>query len=764
MLRKVLALSASERVRAGARLVRFALAVAIPSVTLWLAYGVAWVLIVKGTPEPAIPSLFTGFILAASGIVSTQAAAFGIRYLHWRRRLGPSRFLLALIWVLVVSAAWWGGAYLLLFLTGVLRATGVLGQTWLNVPLAVAIHYLSYGIRRLVVPRIRLDWLPSRSTAGFRAHPKALSIRDTTDMTEIMDGLDSLRAAYGQSPDEGNKVLTLLEHHLTVSSDPRYDLPMPLPVAVQFLTRELELRRVTGQWTGTVQVAPAASFPSKWVVEPAALHALAIFAGEYAQYHKGGDVVLTTRFSQSPQPCVEIGTNTRGGDLWFVVDESSRAQGAKDLLVDTLNRLADRGTLYESGEDVNGNLVFRIFARSGDPSEAPWEDIERRLGHDVQLLSVCTLSEGSNRVYSCDDRIHKVQLIDSASPKPLALAEEYNILRRLAGIDGVPQSPSYAEYANFAVLSYDLIEGQSLPDYLSGRDFERSAWFRCLSLLSSLLNRIHNRGVIHRDLRPDNILVADDGRLGLIDFDQAVAGAYDARQVDILGKREGTIPACIAIPQLIEMLGLNQEYYDVVDKLTEAWHRAARSDASSPGRNIAYYRWLFGHTELPGERDWFTRWDLIFKALREFLPGARVLDLGCNLGLVATHCMLHGAQAVTGVDAFDDILDAARMLAGAAGVDVDFVKGDLNAADSVDRLLGQEYDIVLALSVAHWIENRDQAARILRAAPVLLYEGHAPASQEAARLRELGFSRVQLVGYSERLRALYLACRDTADP
>jgi 2-polyprenyl-3-methyl-5-hydroxy-6-metoxy-1,4-benzoquinol methylase len=353
-----------------------------------------------------------------------------------------------------------------------------------------------------------------------------------------------------------------------------------------------------------------------------------------------------------------------------------------------------------------------------------------------------------------------VQLIDRTSPKPLTLAEEYNVLRRLEGIEGVPQSPSYTEYAGFAVLSYDRIEGQPLLDYLSGRDFERSAWFRCLSELSSLLNLIHKRGVIHRDLRPDNILVGDDGRLGLIDFDQAVAGAYDARQVDILGKPEGTIPPCIAMSELIDMLGLDQEYYAVVDQLTEAWRKAARSDASSPGRNIAYYRWLFGHIELPGERDWSSRWDLIYSGLRGVLPGARVLDLGCNLGLVATHCMLCGAEKVTGVDVYEDILDAARMLTSSAGVEVEFVKGDLNSSGFVDWLLGQEYDVVLALSVTHWIESRDQAARILTAAPMLLFEGHSPASEEADHLRELGFAKVELVGYSERLRAMYRASRD----
>jgi hypothetical protein len=90
---------------------------------------------------------------------------------------------------------------------------------------------------------------------------------------------------------------------------------MPLPVAIDFVTRELKMRRSSGEWKAEIQVAPVKSFPANWVVEPAVLHAVAIFAGEYAQYHKQGEVVLKIRFSHAPQPCVEIGTNTKGGDL-----------------------------------------------------------------------------------------------------------------------------------------------------------------------------------------------------------------------------------------------------------------------------------------------------------------------------------------------------------------------------------------------------------------------------------------------------------------
>lgn len=763
MVGRRLRLSPSERVLLSPRLIRFVLSVAIPSAPLWVVYVIAWLAASSRAAGVLTHAVITGGTLAFCGFLITPAAALGMRYFHFRLRLGATRHALAAIWVLGIATIWWYGVRWLLSLASVPQGAGAddaLSRAWLSIPLAALIFYVSYAARRLMSPRLPPNWGPWGGTAAFRSHPKALSVLDPYDVLDIVESLDGLREAYADSPRSGTQALNLLKHRLMLSSDPRYDLPMPLPAAIELLRQEIESRRDAGTWSGTMQVEKLDSFPAHLVVEPAVLHAAGVFAAEYAQYHSQGDIALRIRYAESPERCIEIGTNSKGGDLWFIVAESSAAHGAKSALVDTLNRFASRGVLFDSGQDADGNLVFRVYVRIEDSTKADWEDIERRLGEETKLLATCAMSEGSNRVYASGDRIHKVQLIGRVSPKPLTLAEECNILKRLEGVHGVPQSASYTEYANFAVLSYDRIEGEPIADYLAKNGFERKAYFRCLSELSSLLNRIHKRGVIHRDLRPDNVLVCEDGTIGLLDFDQAVASAHDIHQVDIHGTQRGDVPPCISLPQFVDMLGLSGEYDGVVEQLERAWRLASRSDASSPGRNIAYYRWLFGHIELPGERDWFSRWDLIYSGLRGVLPGARVLDLGCNLGLVATHCMLCGAEKVTGVDVYEDILDAARMLASAAGVEVDFVKGDLNSSDFVDWLLGQEYDVVLALSVTHWIESRDQAARILTAAPMLLFEGHSPASEEADHLRELGFAKVELVGYSERLRAMYRASRD----
>jgi serine/threonine protein kinase len=71
--------------------------------------------------------------------------------------------------------------------------------------------------------------------------------------------------------------------------------------------------------------------------------------------------------------------------------------------------------------------------------------------------------------------------------------------------------------ANYMVLEY--VEGETLRAYLAARgQLLIEDVLRIGAGLAETLQYVHEQGVVHRDLKPDNILIGPDGRVTLTDF------------------------------------------------------------------------------------------------------------------------------------------------------------------------------------------------------------------------------------------------------
>src|SRR6218665_19991 len=97
---------------------------------------------------------------------------------------------------------------------------------------------------------------------------------------------------------------------------------------------------------------------------------------------------------------------------------------------------------------------------------------------------------------------------------------EHNILRRLLGVRGVTRAHGCERVKERPVLVLEEVQGVALSEAV-GRPFELARFLELAVALTSTLAEIHLRGVIHKDIKPSNIIVTPSGEPRIIDFGAA---------------------------------------------------------------------------------------------------------------------------------------------------------------------------------------------------------------------------------------------------
>jgi hypothetical protein len=192
-----------------------------------------------------------------------------------------------------------------------------------------------------------------------------------------------------------------------------------------------------------------------------------------------------------------------------------------------------------------------------------------------------------------------------------------------------------------------------------------------------------------------------------------------------------------------------------------AWRLAATSPANQVG--LCYYGVEFEGFPLPGERPWDARW----RMLRDAAPwrGARVLELGCNLGLLSVFALRAGAEAALGVEGDGVIVEASRLVQQAYGVAYRVEHRNFNDPGPwEEELAAFRPTIVTALSVLNWVADQDRFAAFLGRFDTVLFEGHESEGVERRRLQAVGLTDITLVGRSEHGRAVLLARKPPRRP
>lgn len=95
---------------------------------------------------------------------------------------------------------------------------------------------------------------------------------------------------------------------------------------------------------------------------------------------------------------------------------------------------------------------------------------------------------------------------------------EIQLSRHRIYVRGVPllQWPELISETRYLVL--DLMTGGDLRFHISRKTFTEDAVRFWIAELGCALQYIHKQGIIHRDVKPDNVLLDSEGHVHLADF------------------------------------------------------------------------------------------------------------------------------------------------------------------------------------------------------------------------------------------------------
>ncbi len=94
-------------------------------------------------------------------------------------------------------------------------------------------------------------------------------------------------------------------------------------------------------------------------------------------------------------------------------------------------------------------------------------------------------------------------------------------------------------------FAMELIRGETLPSHASRHGLDARERLELIARICDGIEHAHGRGVIHRDLKPDNILVDQEGQPKILDFGIARVTEADIRTATLrtdVGQIMGTVP------------------------------------------------------------------------------------------------------------------------------------------------------------------------------------------------------------------------------
>ena len=116
--------------------------------------------------------------------------------------------------------------------------------------------------------------------------------------------------------------------------------------------------------------------------------------------------------------------------------------------------------------------------------------------------------------------------------------DEARKIAKFLGEPGIVGVREYFEENGTAYIIMEYLDGENLAAYIKKNGtFEAQKIFRLMLPITHSLKRIHDAGMIHRDISPDNIMYMRNGSLKLMDFGSARYFTNEQKEMSVLLKQ-----------------------------------------------------------------------------------------------------------------------------------------------------------------------------------------------------------------------------------
>jgi serine/threonine protein kinase len=249
---------------------------------------------------------------------------------------------------------------------------------------------------------------------------------------------------------------------------------------------------------------------------------------------------------------------------------------------------------------------------------------------------------GSAEVWCCTDealdRQVALKLVTSSGGEDSGrVGDEARLLARLSHPGLVPVYDAGTDETGRPWVVMELVDGETLSDAIRRGPMSSERVAQIGARLADALAYVHGEGLIHRDVKPANVLLGHDGRVRLTDF--GIARLVDAAKVTATGLTVGTASYLSPEQVTAEPVGTAADVYSLGLVLLECL--TGKREYPGSAVEVALAR-LSRPPQVPGGLG--DGWPGLLTAMTDRDPARRPT---CSQVSADLHAILSGGQATT---------------------------------------------------------------------------------------------------------------------